>query len=247
MLINLLFKPALTGKNIARPSVNRQSGMSLVEVMVAMTIGLVILIALGYFFISSSQINRTTDDVSRMQESGRNALELIGRAVRQAGYRRDVSQIFGGVGTNPKPKPIDGTNGAGTAADSITVKYNAQQNGDVDCTGATVVPGTDTNPSMVTAAFAISGGALTCNGATVVVDNIENMQITYMIDPGSNNVKDGSPSGSTATPTETQFKQIAAVSVALTVRGPTNNVAVGGDGHLRQTYNATFAVRNQAW
>ncbi len=70
-----------------------QTGASLIELMISMAIGIVILIALGYFFLGSRQINRTTYDVSRMQESGSNALELIGKVVRQAGYRSEYNTI----------------------------------------------------------------------------------------------------------------------------------------------------------
>ena len=62
--------------------------------MIALAIGLVLLGALAYFFLGSQQMNRTHDDVSRMQESGRNAMEVLGKAIRQAGYRLDVDQVL---------------------------------------------------------------------------------------------------------------------------------------------------------
>ncbi len=242
-------------------ALHKQTGMSLVEVMVAMTIGLIILIALGYFFVSSSRINRTTDDVSRMQESGRNALELMGKAIRQAGYRRDVDEKFGG---SAGALVMEGTNGSGTAADSITVRYNAQEDGDVDCTGTIVPAGTDESPNMVTATFAISGGALTCNNGTstvTLVDNIEDMQISYGIDAARDGAIDKIGSETYInSPTATQFGQVAAVQVSLLTKGPSKNVTTNSqtlsyngaditksDGHLYQVYSATFTVRNQAW
>jgi type IV pilus assembly protein PilW len=101
---------------------------------------------------------------------------------------------------------------------------------------------------LVTYAFAVKDvdddgdSELTCNGS-VVVDNIEDMQITYGIDT----TKDGVIDLYTAAPTAAQFGQAAAVNVSLTVRGPTANAATGGDGFfLRQTYTSTFTVRNQA-
>ncbi len=248
-------------------SINNQNGMSLIEVMVAMTIGLIVLIALGYFFLSSTQISRTTDDVSRMQESGRNALELIGRAIRQAGYRINVDEKFGGtnkLSVNYNAKVISGTDGAGTNPDSITIKYNAQEGGDVNCTGADVAAGTADNPNMVTAKFEVTGGALTCND-TVVVENIEDMQISYGIDGSAAAAKDGAidkigGKAYISNPTTEQFEYVAVVQISLLTRGPSTNVTTndqtlsyngasvtGDDGHLRQVYSATFTVRNQAW
>lgn len=67
----------------ARP---RQQGFSLIELMVAMTIGLVVLAAVGYVYLSSRQSFRLADSMSRMQENARLAIETMARDVRMAGY-----------------------------------------------------------------------------------------------------------------------------------------------------------------
>ena len=205
----------------------RQCGMGLIELMIGMTIGLIILAALGYFFLGSQQANRTHNDISRMQESGRQALEILGTAIRQAGYRADADVAFAGTALT----------GADGATDGITVQFDGQEGGEADCSGANVAAG-----SLVTYAFAVNGSReLTCNGS-VVADNIENMQIEYGIDAN----KDGVIESYKAAPTAAEFPQVAAVRVNLGVRGPTANAATGGDGFLRQTYASTFTVRNQA-
>ncbi len=212
------FNPSLT---------EPQRGMGLVELMIGMTIGLIVLMALGYFFIGSTQANRTHNDVSRMQESGRHAMEILGSAIRQAGYRTDADVAFAGTA-------LDGTN---DTPDTLTVQYDAQEGGEPDCSGANVAAG-----ALVTYAFEVTGGLqLTCNDQPVA-DNIEDMQITYGIDSN----KDGVIESYKAAPSAVEFGQVAAVNVALTVRGPTANAATGGDGFLRQTYTSTFTVRNQA-
>ena len=204
-----------------------QRGMGLVELMIGMTIGLIVLIALGYFFLGSTQANRTHNDVSRMQESGRNAMEILGSAIRQAGYPGLGEPAF--VGT-----ALTGTDGN---PDTITVEYYAQDGGEVDCAGANVAEGT-----TVTSEFEVNGSLqLTCNDQPVA-DNIKDMQITYGIDSN----KDGVIESYKAAPSAIEFGQVAAVNIALTVRGPTANAATGGDGFLRQTYTSTFTVRNQA-
>ena len=65
----------------------RQRGFSLIELMVAMTIGLVVLAGIGYMYIESRQSFRSMDNLSRMQESARYALEIMARDIRMAGYR----------------------------------------------------------------------------------------------------------------------------------------------------------------
>ncbi|OIN91567.1 MAG: hypothetical protein AUJ20_10575 [Comamonadaceae bacterium CG1_02_60_18] len=216
-----------------------QAGLSLVELMVSVAIALVLMIALMQLLLGTMQTERVTSDVSRMQENGRNALELIARAVRQAGARSNADVAFSGT-------PVTGVDGAGTAADSMTVQYEAQDGGETDCTGAVVAAG-----SLMTYAFAVNTTVdpptLTCNGMTMV-DNIENLQITYGIDADKN----GAIESYVDAPTATQFAQAAALRVALTVRGPSANIAVpasaasAADSFLRQVFNATFTVRNQA-
>lgn len=217
---------------------SRQTGLSLVELMVSVVIALILMIALMQLLLGTMQTERTTSDVSRMQESGRNALELMGRVVRQAGARSDANVPFSGVA-------IAGSNGAGTAADSITVQYEAQAGGETNCQGVAAAAGT-----LVTYAFAVNPAnppTLTCNG-TAMVDNIENLQLTYGLDADKNGVIESYVDA----PTAAQFGQVAAVRVVLTVRGPSANIAVPGvaasapDTYLRQVFNATFTVRNQA-
>lgn len=60
-------------------------GVSLVELMIAMALGLLLLGACGYFYLASLTSTQSTLSVSRVQESGRLAMELIGRDIRGAG------------------------------------------------------------------------------------------------------------------------------------------------------------------
>lgn len=63
-----------------------QSGFGLVELMIAMTLGLVLLGGIGYMYIGSRGAFRTTDNLSRMQENARYALDTMSRDIRMAGY-----------------------------------------------------------------------------------------------------------------------------------------------------------------
>ena len=73
--------------------------MSLVELMIAMALGLLLLGACGYFYLASLTSTQSTLSVSRVQESGRLAMELIGRDIRGAGdllcdNRRPVANLL---------------------------------------------------------------------------------------------------------------------------------------------------------
>jgi type IV pilus assembly protein PilW len=64
----------------------RQRGFGLVEFMIAMTLGLVLLLGLGYVFLGTRGAFRTTENLSRMQDNARYALDTMGRDIRMAGY-----------------------------------------------------------------------------------------------------------------------------------------------------------------
>jgi len=70
-------------------SFNRQIGLSLIELMVAMLISLILLGGVLQVFLSSKDMYRTNTAVARVQEAGRFATEFIAFDVRQAGYKGD--------------------------------------------------------------------------------------------------------------------------------------------------------------
>lgn len=63
-----------------------QRGLSLVELMVGLTIGLVLTLGLFTLIGNQSSAFKTQDDFARMQENGATALRYIGDAVRMAGF-----------------------------------------------------------------------------------------------------------------------------------------------------------------
>ena len=107
----------------------RQRGMSLVEMMVAMAIGLVLTVVIANLFVGTKQTYRTQDDLSRMQENLRFAFHVVGRTVRQTGYRAEwnktIDQVFG-IGVSP----IDGSNATGANnSDTLIVRFQGSGTG----------------------------------------------------------------------------------------------------------------------
>jgi type IV pilus assembly protein PilW len=76
----------------------RQQGLSLVELMVALLIGLVLLAGVFQIYLSGRQSAHAQEDLARMQENGRYAMDLITQDLRRAGYwggNADATQITG--------------------------------------------------------------------------------------------------------------------------------------------------------
>ena len=83
-----------------------QQGFSLVELMIAMLLGLLLLVGVVNLFLGSSQTYRLQEALFRVQESGRFALDIIQRDLLNAGFQnvipiganRDTDYGIGDVG-----------------------------------------------------------------------------------------------------------------------------------------------------
>lgn len=64
----------------------RQAGITLVELMVSITLGFFVVLAATSLLISTKAGYVTQDEGARIQDTGRHAIEIIARAVRQAAY-----------------------------------------------------------------------------------------------------------------------------------------------------------------
>jgi len=63
-----------------------QSGISLVEILVALSLSLVILAGVMHIFLNNKQTYRVQEAFARIQENGRFAMQFITRDIRMAGY-----------------------------------------------------------------------------------------------------------------------------------------------------------------
>jgi type IV pilus assembly protein PilW len=79
-----------------------QAGFSLVELMIALTIGLVVSLAVMMGYLAAAQAQRGETDVTRVQESARFAMDLFGRESRNAAFRENAvapGTVSGGAET----------------------------------------------------------------------------------------------------------------------------------------------------
>jgi type IV pilus assembly protein PilW len=66
-------------------SIHLQKGLTLVELMVAMTIGLVLMLGATGVLITNQRAFATTESISLIQDNSRIAIDMIARDIRQAG------------------------------------------------------------------------------------------------------------------------------------------------------------------
>ncbi|MGO1232131.1 MAG: PilW family protein [Marinobacter sp.] len=77
-----------------KPMPLKQSGLSIVELMIALLLGSLLAIGLFQIFTSNSQAFRVTEGIARTQESGRIASDILAREARNAGYFGCNSQKY---------------------------------------------------------------------------------------------------------------------------------------------------------
>jgi len=84
-----------------RPS-RSQRGVSLVELMIAITLGLMVLATLASVFANSSRSRTELDRVSRQIENGRYAIEILSDDLRLAGFYGEIP-VNGATANVPSP------------------------------------------------------------------------------------------------------------------------------------------------
>ncbi|HRL92206.1 MAG TPA: PilW family protein [Pseudomonas sp.] len=74
-----------------------QKGLSLIELMVAMAIGLFLLLGVSKIFLDSKRTYSFQQSLARIQENGRMAQEFMGRDIRMAGYTGCASGDYSSI------------------------------------------------------------------------------------------------------------------------------------------------------
>jgi len=174
----------------------RTAGFSLVELMIALVLGLILVGSAADVMISTKQTFQTTDELSRIQENGRFALDVLVRDIRMAGYRPpgmgDLPHFFfvddcGGV----DPCTRDG---GGNASDRISVQYDPTN--DLDCGGNPVeandiianvyeVLTVDNVNTLACRAWNVTTGAWVAT-AQPLIGGVDNLQLLYGLRSAAN-------------------------------------------------------------
>lgn len=79
----MLLQLHIRSSRSARPS---QSGFSLIELMVALALSVLLTLGIFKLYLDSSKTTQSSRSLARIQESGRIALDIMGRDVRMAGF-----------------------------------------------------------------------------------------------------------------------------------------------------------------
>lgn len=95
---------------------SRQAGFSLLETMLALSLGLLLLLGANRLFIAASQSWQAQEAVARMQEDARQALQRLSLSIRMAGMfgclRHDAIDFQDALAADAFAQPVQITRGA---------------------------------------------------------------------------------------------------------------------------------------
>jgi len=152
----------------------RQKGLTLIELMLSLTIGLIVMTAAISLFTLSKQTATLQRSHSKMQNESEFAMRLIVQDLKLAGFSVDNKNDFD---KRPFNWFYTREGGSSTNNDSIGISYTSGESGITrDCAGNYVSTG-----GTILNSYSVSSNTLQCNGVDIV-DNVESFQILYGID-----------------------------------------------------------------
>ncbi len=213
---------------------SRQRGVTLVELMIAMLVGLFLMGGMLVVFDKTKQAYRYQNGLAEVQEQGRFAIAFLTQSLRVAGFPGD---------NPPAGNKIQGTDGA---TDAVTVRLRDNR----DCRDIATA-------GVAVNRFRINASNLECSGDgitwDVYVQNVEDMQILYGEDLDADGVANRyvtATEGPTWANVVTARVSLLARSTDFAASRPEDHVNLNGnivaaqDNRLRRSFSTTITLRN---
>lgn len=118
----------------------KQRGLSLIELMIAMLIGLFLMLGVTQIFINNQKTYLFQQGQAGNQENGRFSLAVLSQELNKAGYRSKPTTLFP-AGTGQNCTFPEGTSVIAVSATSLCIRYQAANKSDVNCQGAALASG----------------------------------------------------------------------------------------------------------
>ena len=133
----------------------KQTGVTIVELMIALVIGSIIMVGVGTVYSSTKRSYKTQEEFSRLQENGRFAMNYIARFVRGAGYSGCASGLDSSAFTNDLNNPDNLEWNFSTGIEG----YEAADTGPGQVLGSALTAYPDVAPTTDADEWTIAGGA----------------------------------------------------------------------------------------
>lgn len=241
----------------------RQQGLSLVELLAGLVVGLLVVMAAFGALSLSREASGKVVELSQLQQQGSYALHVIGLQIRQAGamdaMRNEATGLYAFGNSRPQAAGTDfavhGTDGKGASADTVSVAFAAAAwsaaPGQFDCSGSGVP-----SHARVDATFETDAkGQLSCTGRRKqpVIRDVADFQVRYRVATG------GGVQVMDARDVEAQalWGAVSAVEVCLDMQGSDKGPDLGlsyrgcsggdgaGAGRTHLVFRNVFGLRAQ--
>jgi type IV pilus assembly protein PilW len=207
----------------------RHAGFTMIEILVALMIGLFLLFGLSGVMQTTKRTFTSQNLLSQLQDSERLAATMMNDVIEQAGYfpnptLNTATTSFGAAAPFSAGQSIYGVYSTGTAGDSISVRYTAAalSTFPINCTGGSNSAGTSnttyTNTFSVVVTNNVSQLVCTLNGVTTpLINNVTNLKVLYGVNTsGSGNNVDTYMNASQVT----NWSNVMSVKITLTFANP---------------------------
>ncbi len=213
---------------------SRQRGVTLVELMIAMLVGLFLMGGMLMVFDRTKQAYRYQNGLAQVQEQGRFAIAFLTQSLRVAGFPGD---------NMPPGNKIEGIDGL---TDTVTVRLRDNR----DCRDVATA-------GVAVNRFRINANNLECSGDgitwDVYVQNVEDLQILY----GEDLTADGVANRYVTATQAPAWANVVTARVSLLARSAdraavwpedhvnlNGNIVAADDNRLRRTFSTTITLRN---
>lgn len=235
-----------------------QGGFTLVELMIALLIGLFLLGALIGIVQGNRRVFADQNQLAQLQDSERMAMTLMTDVIQSAGYFPDPTT---NVATTSLPaaapfaagQSITGTYNAATPGDTISLRYQtfsgAAGSGDgiLNCSGQSNTTGSN---QVYVNTFQVTNGQLVCTlGATTynLVSGVTNLTVLYGVKTNVATTGNDIDTYLNANQmTAAYWGRVIAVMVKLTFTNPLYNAAYPNGQPQTFTMQRVVGVMNQA-
>ena len=234
----------------------KEKGFTLVEMMIAVILGLILIAGILSVFLGAKQGYRMGQGMTLMQSTGRGALGFLSRELSMAGFPQS-SAIESFV-------PAVTTDGGGSNSDQFAVRYRAA----IDCLGGATPVYAD-GVQYAKNMYFIQNDALVCRTLaednstlveTAIVQGAENLQLLYGED--TNNTDDVTNATKYVTAGNVvNWNNVVSVRIGVLVNSQSDiattddavnydlqgqtQIAAANDHMRRRAYSATVVVRNR--
>jgi len=204
-----------------------QKGLSIIELMIAMTLALLVAGAMIMLFSNSKESYILNENLARLQENGRFAMHLISRDLRWVDYRACTLDIVPLL-----PNAITWDDG-----DTLNIRYQEEE---CPNPGFFVPTGATTTITYSVGADEDSGRPVLLRDGVPLVEDISDLQILYGEDTNADDI----PNYYVDFDDVSDPARIVAVRVNITAQTPTAVQAAGGVPMTRD-FASTIVLRNR--